>query len=38
MKRKKKKKEDVQFVKSTFYKDAPFTKLQEKTCGLSALP
>ena len=21
-----------------FYKDAPFTKLQEKTCGLSALP
>ena len=23
---------------STFYKDAPFTKLQEKTCGLSALP
>ena len=23
---------------STFYKDAPFTKLQEKMCGLSALP
>ena len=24
--------------RSMFYKDAPFTKLQEKTCGLSALP
>ena len=23
---------------STFYTDAPFTKLQEKMCGLSALP
>ena len=23
---------------STLYKDAPFTKLQEKTCGLAALP
>ena len=23
---------------SMFYKDAPFTKLQEKMCGLSALP
>ena len=23
---------------STFYKDVPFTKLQEKMCGLSALP
>ena len=25
-------------TQSTFYKDAPFTKLQEKMCGLSALP
>ena len=25
-------------LQNMFYKDAPFTKLQEKTCGLSALP
>ena len=28
----------LKLAPSTFYKDAPFTKLQEKMCGLSALP
>ena len=25
-------------LQSMFYKDAPFTKLQEKMCGMPALP